>query len=249
MKGDSLNEPLEKRQSKCKFTSGIFLEDEDVIISCFVHQSLVIGHANGKFQSVFLSNRPLCIAAFDSSTVAVTLHGRDEIAICDTKRGLVLTFLEVPYFCWGITSIQDNLVVSCANGELLLINNLGSIYKSFLIKVTFPYKIHSADGRIFHTSSKNMLTCINYFGNSLFKITLPEQCMGMTSLPGRTICIALRRCTLLCASTSDGTILRQLKIGLDFNPRSISYNKKLRKMFILHSRSLRVFVTSTVFDQ
>ena len=154
-----------------------------VVCLCVLRRLLICNTDGSEVDSIQLQYLPWDVTAVNNSTVAVTLPYSNCIEMYDINNKHKLKSISVPGWCWGITTINNKLVVRYHWRLLMIDHQTGEVVQTIHTDCT-PYRVHAAGDRIFYCeyNNNNILYCYSYTDDKVTTTTLPSPPRSITSL-------------------------------------------------------------------
>lgn len=216
-------------------------EDGLIVVALCEQSSILYFHIDYAWvQIIKVEYSPWDITAMDNTAIAITLPEAKRIDIYEITSNIKLRSIDLDHCCFKLTSIKSKLVVACEENNLLIVDLIRDEIFTIETLVSADDSLHSSDDRIFHLNyQSNSLTCYWDDGIKIYNIFLGAKPQGITSIFDERLLILMKDGTLRL-SESDGNMYRNLVYEDDrlHNPRIISYNHKLRQLFIANRHGI-----------
>lgn len=221
-------------------SDGLLTDEGLIVLASWKQSSIIFFNIDEAWVDIIqVEHSPCDITAMDNTAVAITLPEAMRIDIYEITSKRKLRSIHLFECCFKITSIKNKLIVACNENKLLIVDEIRDVILTIDTQVSPDDSLHSSDDRIFHSNfESNSLTCYKDDGIKIYNIFLGAKPQGITYILDGRLLILMRDGTLRL-SESDGNSYRNLEYKDIFrDPRIISYNHKLRQLFIANRHGL-----------
>ncbi|XP_071166402.1 uncharacterized protein [Mytilus edulis] len=193
--------------------------------------------------TIQIQNMPWDMTLFNNSTVAVTLFICDRIDIWNINNRQKVKSIQLSTSCYGITTINNKLVVSCPGGLLIIDPQTEIVEKTIDTGNCTPIRLCGSGDSIFYTNESHSLYHYSHFNNKITKVKLSSQPFDVTTLQDGSVYVICDDGSVQHVS-SDGKKYKHVttkgltSVGIVWG---ISYNPVQKKLVILDDDSTTVF--------
>ncbi|CAC5375144.1 unnamed protein product [Mytilus coruscus] len=232
-------------------SDGLLRDDGLIVLASFKKNVIITLNMNGSgIDFIPLEFSPWDITATDNTAVAITLPEAKRIEIYEiTSKSKKVRTINLLYCCFKITSTENKLIVACNEGILLIVDLIRDGSVTIETPVSADDSLSSSGDRIYHSNyNGNTLTCYHDDGIKLYSVDMGEKPQGMTFIFDSRLLVLMKDGKLRLVS-SNGYRYTHLEYEAHKlkDPRIISYNHKLKKLFIANRHGFfNIYIKDTL---
>ncbi|CAG2227168.1 unnamed protein product [Mytilus edulis] len=208
-----------------------------------IHQFTTVSCNGSHVGTIQIQSMPWDITVVNNSTVAVTLPDCDRIDIWNINNRQIVKSIQLSTSCFGITTINNKLVVGCDEGLLIIDPQTEEVEKTIDTVDITPVRLCGSGEGIFYTNESHFLYYYSHSNNEITKVKLSSQPSDVTTLQDGSVYVICYDGSVQHVS-SDGKKYKQVTTkGLtSFGCfLGISYNPVQKKLVITDDNSITVF--------
>ncbi|XP_076101391.1 uncharacterized protein LOC143071142 [Mytilus galloprovincialis] len=225
------------------YNKAVITNDGHVVYIKRKHSIDIYNTDGSHVHTIQIQSIPWDITLVNNFTVAVTLPYCHRIDIWNINNKQIVKSIQLSSQCWGITTINNKLVVGCKRRLLIIDPQTEKVEKTIDTVNCNPVRLCGSGDSIFYTNDSHYLYHYSHSNNKITTVAAPSNVSDMTKLQDGSMYVKCYGRSVQHVS-SDGKKYKQVTTkGLtSFGGfRGISYNPVQKKLVVTDYDSMTVF--------